>query len=185
MQRDSSPHAGWFAGMVLCAVVFCPAVSAALNLNLNQEEEGLEFLIPDGSAEKGNLDFLEGCWTTHEMRDYDWNKPYDSGTMGLAGICFEKNGNGLFWAQDSGVVCRGPARSNFSGHTLVIQSAEAACPPNSRIKAFSPRMFECSGTEEGTRCQVSVMHPRGRGAIRKSAIRFRQIKRSAVGFPIH
>ena len=107
--------------------------------------KGEEMQIPKDAAQKKDLSFLEGCWSSETGLTSS-----RTGGPVVVEYCFDKNGNGSrFEREEGGDVCRGPGKARFKGNRLYMESEYARCPGG---RNYVPHWIECTGTGNSTLC---------------------------------
>ena len=107
--------------------------------------KGEAMQIPKDAAQKKDLSFLEGCWSSETGLTSS-----RTGGPVVVEYCFDKNGNGSrFEREEGGDVCRGPGKARFKGNRLYMESEYARCPGG---RNYVPHWIECTGTGNSTLC---------------------------------
>lgn len=114
---------------------------------------GEDMKIPRGAAQKKDLSFLEGCWTSETGLTSS-----RTGGPVVVEYCFDKNGRGSrIEREQGGDVCRGPGRARFEGNRLYMESEYARCPDG---RNYVPHWIECTGSGDTTQCKGREGDPR-------------------------
>ena len=108
--------------------------------------KGEEMQIPKDAAQKKDLSFLEGCWSSETGLTSS-----RTGGPVVVEYCFDKNGRGRrFVREEGGRVCSGPSQARFTNGQLQFDAGPATCPRGGR---FVPQRVDCRGSQDRTQCR--------------------------------
>lgn len=102
--------------------------------------------IPKDAAQKDDLSFLEGCWTS----DTKLVETAKGGSISVE-YCFDRRGSGHRFVHTGNESCMGKATARFRGSSLTMKTSAATCPGGTQ--EYVPQEIECTGSEDTTRCR--------------------------------